>query len=153
MSSRSTARVLALALATAGLAGAAVVPVNAATAAAKPVPRSPIVLGAIQYDSPGRDDHSQRSLNAEWVTVTNTGRGTVNLKGWTLTDRSRHTYTFHSLRLAGHQSVRVHTGIGRDTGRDVYQDLRNYVWNNSGDTATLRDNHRHVVAAKSWGRR
>ncbi|OAR22646.1 hypothetical protein A8W25_23875 [Streptomyces sp. ERV7] len=150
MSSRRTARVLALALAAGGLAGAAVLPASAATGA---VARSPIGLGAIQYDSPGRDDRSQRSLNAEWVTVTNTGRGAVNLKGWTLTDRSRHTYTFPGLRLAGHQSVRVHTGIGRDTGHDVYQDRRDYVWNNSGDTATLRDNHRHVIATKSWGRR
>lgn len=58
-----------------------------------------------------------------------------------------HTYTF----LAGHHSVRVHTGIGRDTARDVYQDRRDYVWNNNGDTATLRDNHQHIIAAKSWG--
>lgn len=138
-------------MAAAGLATAAAVP--ATTVAKAPVPRSPIVLGAIQYDSPGRDDRSPRSLNAKRVTVTNTGRGTVTLKGWTLTDRSRHTYTFHNLRLAGHQSVRVHTGIGRDTARDVYQDRHAYVWNNTGDTATLRDNHQHIIAAKTWGRR
>ncbi|MFJ2400374.1 lamin tail domain-containing protein [Streptomyces xanthochromogenes] len=151
MSARTITRIAALGLAAAGLAAAAAVP---ATAVAKPpVFRSPVTFGAIQYDSPGRDDRSQRSLNAEWVTVTNTGRGVVNLKGWTLTDRSRHTYTFHNLRLAGHQSVRVHTGIGRDTGRDVYQDRRDYVWNNTGDTATLRDNHGHIAAARSWGRR
>ncbi|MFG3282148.1 lamin tail domain-containing protein [Streptomyces sp. NPDC048111] len=150
MSSRSITRIAALGLAAAGLAtAAAAVP---ASAAAKPIPRSPIVFGAIQYDSPGKDDRSQRSLNNEWVTVTNTSRGTVNLKGWTLADRSHHTYTFHNLRLAAHQSVRVHTGIGRDTGRDVYQDRRDYVWNNSGDTATLRDNRGHIITAKSWGR-
>ncbi|MYV91464.1 lamin tail domain-containing protein, partial [Streptomyces sp. SID1034] len=37
--------------------------------------------------------------------------------------------------------------------RDVYQDRRDYVWNNTGDTATLRDNHGHIAAARSWGRR
>ncbi|GAA0594884.1 lamin tail domain-containing protein [Streptomyces crystallinus] len=148
MSSRRTAHVLALALAAGGITGAVAVPATATTVA-----RSPITLGAIQYDSPGRDDRSQRSLNAEWVTVTNTGSGAVNLRGWTLTDRSRHTYTFGGLRLAGHQSVRVHTGIGRDSGHDVHQNRRDYVWNNSGDTATLRDNHQHVVATRSWGRR
>ncbi|MFE9404717.1 lamin tail domain-containing protein [Streptomyces sp. NPDC006530] len=152
MSARIITRIAALGLAAAGLAtAAAAVP---ATAAAKPlVFRSPVTFGAIQYDSPGRDDRSQRSLNAEWVTVTNTSRSAVDLKGWTLSDRSHHTYTFHNLRLAGHQSVRVHTGIGRDTGRDVYRDRRDYVWNNNGDTATLRDNHQHIVAARSWGRR
>ncbi|MGW8327457.1 hypothetical protein ACWGLE_06080 [Streptomyces sp. NPDC055897] len=35
--------------------------------------------------------------------------------------------------------MRVHTVIGRETGRDVYQDPRDYVWNSTGDTATLRD--------------
>ncbi|MCT9089819.1 lamin tail domain-containing protein [Streptomyces sp. ASQP_92] len=152
MSSRTVTRIAAaLSVAAAGLAGATAHP--AAALAKASVPRSPIVLGVIQYDSPGKDDRSQRSLNAEWVTVTNTGRGAVNLKAWTLTDRSRHTYTFRDLRLAAHQSVRVHTGIGRDSARDVYQGRRDYVWNNAGDTATLRDNHSHVVAAKSWGRR
>ncbi|MEU1077114.1 MULTISPECIES: lamin tail domain-containing protein [unclassified Streptomyces] len=82
-----------------------------------------------------------------------TRRRRLTDRGWTRTDRSRHTYTFRNLRLAGHQSVRVHTGIGRDTARDVYQDRRAYVWNNTGDAATLRDNHQHVIAAKSWGRR
>jgi hypothetical protein len=43
------------------------------------------VLGSIQYDSPCRDNRSNRSLNAEWVTVTNTSRHAVNLRGWTLT--------------------------------------------------------------------
>ncbi|MFG2721247.1 lamin tail domain-containing protein [Streptomyces sp. NPDC048416] len=150
MSPRSISRIAALALAAAGLATAAAVP---ATAVARPTPHSPVVLGAIQYDSPGHDDRSQRSLNAEWVTVTNTGRGTVNLKGWTLTGRSHQPYTFHYLRLGAHQSVRVHTGKGRDTGRDVYQDRHDYVWDNHADTAILRDHHKHTIATKSWRHR
>lgn len=112
--------------------------------------RSAVVLGAIQYDSPGRDNGSNRSLNAEWVTVTNTGRHSVNLRGWTLSDESNRTYRF-DLRLPGRSSVRVHTGVGRDTARDVYQDRRNYVWD-SRDTATLRDNRGRKIDSESWGR-
>jgi hypothetical protein len=29
--------------------------------------------------------------------------------------------------------VRVHTGVGRDTTANVYQDRRAYVWNNDHD--------------------
>ncbi|GGT32483.1 hypothetical protein GCM10010207_35560 [Streptomyces atratus] len=112
--------------------------------------RSAVVLGAIQYNSPGYDNGSNQSLNGEWVTVTNTGRHSVNLRGWTLSDESRRTYRF-DLRLAGRSSVRVHTGVGRDTGRDVYQDRRNYVWDAS-DTATLRDAYGRRIDSKSWGR-
>ena len=99
--------------------------------------------GAVQQL--GRDGRSKRSLNAEWVTVKNTGRLPVSLKGWTLADKSGHTYLFSNLCLRGHQSVRVHTGIGHDTHRDVYQDRRAYVWDNNGDTATLRNNHHRII--------
>ncbi|RCH70249.1 lamin tail domain-containing protein [Streptomyces sp. SDr-06] len=115
-------------------------------------PRSPVTFGAIQYDSPGKDDRSQRSLNAEWVTVTNTGRTSVSLKGWTLSDRGHHAYTFGTFTLGGRASVRVHTGIDHNTRTDVYQSRRASVWNNSGDTATLRDNHGRAVVTRSWGR-
>ncbi len=114
--------------------------------------RPAVVLGAIQYDSPGPDTGSVRSLDDEWVTVTNTDRHAVNLSGWTLTGADHHrTYRFHHLSLAGRASVRVHTGFGRDTGRDVFQDSRTYLWSNVADTATLRDERGHTVDSKSWG--
>ncbi|WP_436846898.1 lamin tail domain-containing protein [Streptomyces atratus] len=111
---------------------------------------SGVVLGEIQYDSPGHDNGTNRSLNDEWVTVTNTSRHTVDLRGWTLRDESRRTYRF-DLSLAGRSSVRVHTGYGRDSRSDVYQDLRRYVWDNT-DTATLRNEDGYKVDSKSWGR-
>ncbi|MET8291718.1 hypothetical protein ABZV80_42180 [Streptomyces sp. NPDC005132] len=54
-------------------------------------------------------------------------------------------------RLDGRSTVRVHTGVGRDTFRDVYQDRRNYVWDNGSDTATLRNDHRRVVDVIAGG--
>ncbi|MFF0051913.1 lamin tail domain-containing protein [Streptomyces sp. NPDC005498] len=112
-----------------------------------------VVLGDIQYDSPGRDDWSNQSLNREWVEVTNTGRLAVNLRGWSLTDRSGNLYRFDDLRLAGRATVRVHTGRGYDTRRDVYQDSRDYIWSNYADKATLRDDRGRTVDTHSWGYR
>ncbi|MGK5638213.1 lamin tail domain-containing protein [Streptomyces sp. URMC 126] len=149
--SRSIARLVTAAACGAALASA-VAP--AAVAAEQSVAARPtVVFGKIQYDSPGRDDRSNRSLNAEWVTVTNTGKKAVDLSRWTLTDNERHTYRFGKLRLAAHASVRVHTGTGRDTAKDVYQNQRTYVWNNDRDKATLRDAGGRTVATASWGRR
>ncbi|MCX4792692.1 MULTISPECIES: lamin tail domain-containing protein [unclassified Streptomyces] len=113
---------------------------------------SKVVLGDIQNNSPGRDDYSNRSLNGEWVEVTNTGRRAVNLDGWTLSDRDGNRYRFDDLRLAGRATVRVHTGRGRDTRTDVYQDRRNYIWSNYSDKATLRDDRGRTVDTESWGR-
>lgn len=50
-----------------------------------------------------------------------------------------------NVRLAGRATVRIHTGIGRDTRTDLYQDRRNYVWDNRSDTATLRDDRGRTV--------
>ncbi|MEV7404411.1 lamin tail domain-containing protein [Streptomyces sp. NPDC091267] len=157
--SRSARRITATVLASGALLAAAALPAVAdghghdrdhGRGHSQPAPRSAVVLGAVQYNSPGRDNGSNRSLNGEWVTVTNTSRHTVNLRGWTLSDESHRSYRFN-LRLAGRSSVRVHTGVGRDNSRDVYQDLRRYVWD-SNDTATLRDDRGHKVDSKSWGR-
>ncbi|MFK0098044.1 lamin tail domain-containing protein [Streptomyces sp. NPDC091040] len=152
--SRSARRITAAVLASGALVAAAALPAVADGrdhGRGHHAPRPTVVLGKIQYDSPGRDNGSNRSLNGEWVTVTNTGRHTVNLRGWTLSDESHRTYKF-DLRLPGRSSVRVHTGVGRDTRHDVYQDRRSYVWDNS-DTATLRDAHGHKVDSTSWGHR
>ncbi|MEU7151157.1 lamin tail domain-containing protein [Streptomyces sp. NPDC045456] len=149
-----SARLATVALGSAVLVATAALPAAADVHTLPATHRSPVVIGAVQADSPGRDDGSNRSLNAEWVTVKNSGLRPVNLKGWTLTsERTHKTYRFKNLRLNGQQEVRVRTGNGRDTWRDVYQDRRDYVWDNRRDTATLRDQHRHTIDTKRWGRR
>ncbi|MEU3979311.1 lamin tail domain-containing protein [Streptomyces sp. NPDC026672] len=144
-------RLTAAAAVAAAVVGAAVLPATAAEQQARPS-RGPVSIGAVQYDSPGRDDRSNRSLNSEWVDIRNTSRRAVNLNGWRLSDRDGNTYTFRRLRLDGGSTVRVHTGQGRDTRRDVYQDRSRYIWDDN-DRATLRDNRGRLVDDASWGRR
>ncbi|WP_406841889.1 lamin tail domain-containing protein (plasmid) [Streptomyces sp. AHU1] len=152
MSSRSIARITAATLAATAALGVAALPASAqSTPHHAAAYRTGVVISDVQYDSPGFDDRSNRSLNREWIEVTNTFRRSVNLDGWTLSDEDGHTYTFDHYRLAGRSTVRVHTGYGRDTYRDVYQDRRNYVWDNYSDTATLRNDDGRLVDEVSWG--
>ncbi len=83
--------------------------------------------------------------------ITNNSRHAVNLDGWTLRDEDGHRYTFDDYRLGGRSTVRVHTGIGRDTRSDVYQDRRYYIWDNRSDIATLRNDRGRYVDSDSWG--
>ncbi|MEV7862934.1 lamin tail domain-containing protein [Streptomyces hirsutus] len=134
-------------------AGALTAVLTVPVSAAEHRPHRPDVqISDVQYDSPGRDDRSNRSLNKEWVEITNQSRRAVNLNGWTLEDEDGHTYTFDHYRLDGRATVRVHTGQGRDTRRDVYQDRRHYVWDNRSDTATLHNDRGRTVDTESWGR-
>ncbi|MEU6557800.1 lamin tail domain-containing protein [Streptomyces sp. NPDC046915] len=147
-------RVAAAAAAAAALVGAVALPASAAghDHDRGRAHRQHVVISAVQYDSPGRDHRSNRSLNKEWVDVTNNARQDVNLEGWTLSDEDGHTYTFHHYRLEGRSTVRIHTGEGRDRDTDLYQDRRQYVWNNDHDTATLRNDRGRFVDDYSWGR-
>ncbi|THA73741.1 lamin tail domain-containing protein [Streptomyces sp. A0592] len=150
--SLATRRALAALLAAGTLLGAAALPAAADDHRRDQRGRhSALVIGDVQYDSPNRD-RSNRALNREWVEIKNTGRSSVNLRGYTLTDQQGNRYRFPDFRLDGRSAVKVHTGQGRDTRHDLYQDRSRQVWNDR-DTATLRDNRGNVVDTESWGRR
>jgi hypothetical protein len=135
---RSLAAIPVTLLASAALALGAAAPASAhaAPAAAR---RHAIVIREIFYNSPGSDRGSNASLNAEWVKLHNRSGHRVHLTGWTLRDAAHHVYTFGHFILRAHKSVKVHTGSGRDTRWNVFQDRGWYVWNNTGDRATLRN--------------
>ncbi|MGW0771931.1 lamin tail domain-containing protein [Streptomyces sp. NPDC002676] len=95
--------------------------------------------GESQHVETGRQASLVHKMFLRWLACPT--RWTVNLDDWTLADEDGHTYSFHHVYLGGRSTVRVHTGTGRDTRTDLYQDRRNYVWDNHADTATLRNDH------------
>ncbi|MFF4862197.1 lamin tail domain-containing protein [Streptomyces sp. NPDC001231] len=144
-----TARRLAAAVAAAGaLVGTVALPASAADHAPRPQ-RQNVVISNVHLGSEGRGHRSNSALNQEWVAITNNSRENVNLRGWTLSDKQGHTYTFRHFRLNGHATVRVHTGVGRDTRNDLFQDRRNQIWDRR-DTATLRNERGRVVDTSAW---
>ena len=111
----------------------------------------------IYFDSPGKDTGSNTSLNNEWVRLTNNTKKTVQLKGWTVRDKSSHVFTFKaSYSLKPGARVYVHTGRGtngKPDGNDVYWGSRAYIWNNTGDTATLKTGAGKVHDTCKWGQK
>jgi hypothetical protein len=124
-----------------------VVPLGAAPADAA----ARVRIAAVQYDSPGTDTGSNKSLNAEWVRIKNTGSSKANLRGWTLRDTSGHVYRFTGLTLRPGRVVVLHTGKGTDSSRHRYWGRGAYVWNNTGDRATLKNRRGRVVDRCRWG--
>jgi hypothetical protein len=102
-----------------------------------PRPTSAIQITRIYYNSPGPDTGSNKSLNAEWVRLRNTGRTTRQLRGWSISDADGHVYRFGSLALRPGAAVTVHTGRGRDTATNRYWNRRRYTWDNTSDLARL----------------
>jgi endonuclease YncB( thermonuclease family) len=86
----------------------------------------------------------------EFVRIANVAGHTIDVGGYSIADRRGHDYRFPSARLrAGHVLTLV-TGPGRDRVDEagplvLYWNRRRAVWNNRGDTATLKDSTGRVV--------
>jgi len=127
--------VLFAAAATAALA--VTLPVAGPAGAATP----PLKFGSFRADPAGNDlPMSTAKLNGEYIVVTNTTSRAIVMTGYKVYDAGKkHTYAFpKGYAIAGRKSVVLRTGSGRNTATNVYWGKTNtYVWNNTGDTATL----------------
>jgi len=112
---------------------------------------SSVRFSFVQYDSPGKDTGSRASLNAEWIRVTNHGTRARALTGWTIRDTAGHVFRFPRFTLGAGRSVRVHTGPGANTATDLHWGSRAYIWNNTGDRATLKTRAGGTVDMCRWG--
>jgi hypothetical protein len=104
-----------------------------------------IQIYKIYYNPPGPDTGSNSSLNHEWVRLYNTSSSNISLTHWTLRDAAGHVFRFATYTLGAHSYVKIRTGHGTPTQTNRYWNLNWYVWNNTGDTATLEDTHGGTV--------
>ncbi|MEV4704066.1 lamin tail domain-containing protein [Actinoplanes sp. NPDC049316] len=107
-----------------------------------------------QYDSPGSDTRSNTSLNSEWISLVNSGSRAVNLSGYTVRDKSNHVYKFGNVTIAANGGrLWLHTGKGTNGAKDRYWGSGNYIWNNTGDTAYLRNASGKQLDTCTWGKK
>lgn len=142
MSRRLSAFVAAVALSFTGL----VVVAPSAHAA------SALQFGRVYVNSPGSDTRTNTSLNAEWAIVKNVTGTTRCLTGWTVRDAAGRIYPFRTRFCLGpYKYVYLHTGRGTDTSLHRYWNSGNYIWNNTGDTAYLRNSAGTLMDTCKWG--
>lgn len=116
---------------------------------ATPEPReTPLAVVEIHADAAGNDNDN---LTDEYLVFENTGTATLALDGWTVTDAAGHRYTVPAnVTLEPGATVRLVTGQGTDTDTVLYWGASSAVWNNDGDTITVRDGDA-VVLQRSYG--
>jgi micrococcal nuclease len=112
-------------------------------------PEAQVVISGMHPDAAGNDHENK---NDEWVDLTNTGTGAIDMTGWVLKDESStHRYRFPSgFTLEAGSQVRVFTGCGTDSASELYWCSDSAVWNNDGDTAFLLDNTGNIVDSRSY---
>jgi len=134
-------RALLVAASAAALTTLGIVPADAA---------GPVTIAKIQYDSPGSDTHANSSVNGEYVVLKNTGTRARSLTGWTIRDESRHVYRFGSFTLGAGRTVVLRTGKGTNSATTRYWGMGWHVWNNTGDTASVRTSTGSAVDSCRW---
>lgn len=107
-----------------------------------------ISITRIYYNPPGNDVQTNSQIVKEYIQIKNTGKGPVALTNWRIIDvDDSKVYRFPKFSLAGGATVRVRSGVGRNTRSDLYWNHDNYIWNNDQqETAVLRNARGAVVA-------
>jgi hypothetical protein len=102
---------------------------------------SSVAISKIYYDSQGKDTGSNASLNGEYIVLKNLTSTAKTITGWTVRDPAGHVYTFPKTTIKANGTVTVRSGKGTDSGSTRYWQKSWYVWNNTGDTATVRNSN------------
>jgi lamin tail-like protein len=111
-----------------------------------------VMIYRAYYNSPGSDTRANASLNAEYILLKNTASTPKWTNGWTLRDKQNHVYRFPATKINPGKYVYVRTGHGKNNASTRYQNSGNYIWNDTGDAAYLRNTAGKLIDSCSWGR-
>ncbi|WP_336000858.1 lamin tail domain-containing protein [Halorientalis halophila] len=108
----------------------------------------PLAVATIHEDAEG---HDGQNLNDEYVVFENRGEETLDLSGWTVSDEADHRYMFaDGTALAPDEQVTLRTGSGTNSGDTLYWGQSQPVWNNGGDTVTVRAANGTVMVREAY---
>jgi micrococcal nuclease len=105
-------------------------------------------VARIHADAAGNDHENE---NDEYVIFENTGDGSLDLAGWTVSDEAGHTYSFpDGFVLPAGEQVTLYTGSGTSTDTEQYWGSDSAIWNNGGDVITVKDETGDVVLEEAY---
>ena len=102
----------------------------------------------IHEDAEGNDNEN---TNDEYIVFENTGDSAIDLNSWSVSDEANHTYYFpDGFVVDAGQQVTLYTGSGEDTETELYWGSNSAIWNNGGDTVTVKDETGQTVVEESY---
>jgi len=110
----------------------------------EPVRDSGLRIRRIEYDPAGPEPEG------EFVELENASGSSVDVRGWTLRDLARHTFTLPARVVDPGATLRIWTGRGVDSATDLYWGRRAAIWNNPGDTAVLSNSRNQPVDRSTY---
>ena len=99
-------------------------------------------------DAPGNDNENR---NGEFVVFENVEDDPRSVGNWTVADEAGRTYAFPAnATIPATGSVRLYSGSGTSNATAYFWGADGAVWNNDGDTVTVRDANGTVVVQRSY---
>lgn len=117
-----------------------------------PAPTMPPVYttGQIDIDLIFFDGVAGTAEPDEYVQIRNRDGHAIQLQGWRLSDAAGHVFTFPSRVMQPNQTCRIYTNQVHPDSCGFSFGSGSAIWNNSGDTATLRNAQGTVVDSYSY---
>lgn len=114
-----------------------------------PDPARGKVAVTVNYDAAGNDNDNP---NGEWIDVTNTSSGVIDLEGYLLEAQplSRSYDLRGPTKLAPKESLRIHMGAGTDSRLKRYWGFSSGALNNSGGSAILKTFDDRRIVCRAW---
>ncbi|MAT45175.1 MAG: hypothetical protein CL609_22840 [Anaerolineaceae bacterium] len=115
---------------------------------ATPIPQI-ATTGNIQIISI-RANGSGTSEPDEYVEIKNMDSKIIQVHNWTIRDIANHVYTFRSYEMQPGQTCRVYTNQDHPEYCSFNYQSSSAIWNNSGDTAYLKDSTGKLIDEYSY---
>jgi hypothetical protein len=115
-----------------------------------PTQQPPIISGNIQITTIFFDGVVSIDEPDEYVEIKNFDTRSIQVEGWTLRDIANHIFTFPNFVMAPNQVCRVYTNQNHPEFCSFNYGSSQAIWNNSGDTAYLRDSSGILIDEYSY---
>jgi hypothetical protein len=86
----------------------------------------------------------------EYVEIKNFDTRSIQVEGWTLRDIAEHVYTFPNFVMSPNQTCRIYTNQKHPEFCSFNYGSGQAIWNNTGDTAYLKDSAGHLIDEYSY---
>jgi len=108
----------------------------------------PIVVSDFHPNAAGND---RENLNDEYVALQNVSPQKITITGWHLSDANGNEYIFPTFTFNSGAYITLFTGTGEQTPAKLYWGrVNNAIWDNSGDTLSLRNREGELILEYSY---
>jgi competence protein ComEC len=125
-------------------------PTPTAVPTAIPTQSGPVTTGNVVITTIFYDGVVSSAEPDEYVEIKNNDSRGIKLQNWTLSDAQNHVYTFPAYVMDPGKVCRVYTNQNHPEWCGFSYGSGSAIWNNTGDTATLKDANGKVISTKGY---